>query len=191
MVEKLLDLDCETGGFNPKTDALCSVSISLEDGRKEKTWFIKPYNKNYNQEALIVNGLTIDFLNEKGVTLQTFITQFISYLESNFKHSKDIHLLGHNINFDIGFIKEAFNDCGLKYKDYFHYHYYDTMQTALMLKRFGLIPDYVKVNLIGLYIYFFGRDELVENAHNSLNDLRMTRKIDFKMGEIVTTKKII
>lgn len=191
-INKVLILDCETGGLNPKIHGLCSVSISLEDGRNEKTWFIKPQlEKRYDKEALEINKLSLEFLKEKGITVQTFIKELLQYIEKNFKSKSKIILLGHNIPFDIGFLCEAFEESYLNYNDYFSHHYIDTKQIALTFQKFNLIPKFVGLKLITLYIYFFGRDEIVENAHNSLNDIRMTCKIYFKMGEIVTTKKII
>jgi len=188
-----LFLDLETGGFNAEDDAICSCSVMLSNGTRAKTWFIKPYNKNYNSKAMEVNGLTKQFLIDNGVNLETFCLDLIDYLENNFSSLNLglIQLAGHNISFDIGFLHQLFNNendyafridsltnstVPYKFKDLFHYHFKDSMILANMLKDKGLIPLNQSISLKELYIYLFGDDELSKNAHTSLADVKMSIK---------------
>jgi DNA polymerase III epsilon subunit-like protein len=179
-----LVLDTETGGLDPTSSALCSVSVMLPNGKNDKTWFIKPYDKDYSHKALEVNGLTLEYLEVNGVTLDQFKAEFIAYLKDNFHNSTfgSIQLLGHNIAFDIGFLKETF---GEEYKKYFHYHFKDSMILANMLKDTQIIPIKQKINLKDLYIYFFGEDEVSKNAHSSLADCLMCLEIYGKMLKLI------
>jgi len=183
----VLCIDTETGGFNPEKDALCSVSIMLVDGSNSKTWFIRPYEKNYDEKALRVNGLNKTFLKDQGVYLEEFALDLIKYCNKHF--GKDnyglIQLLGHNVSFDIGFIKEMFNNDlditqnnkEFKYKDLFHYHFKDSMILANMIKDLGLIPIKQSISLKPLYEHLIGQDELSNNAHSSLADVTMSLEV--------------
>ena len=176
----VLIIDTETGGFNPKTDALCSVAVILPNGDKPKEWFIKPYDKNYNEEALLVNNLSKGILNEKGVNLDQFKKEFLDYIKENFEESTygKIQLLGHNVSFDIGFLREVFKS---SYKFWFHYHFKDSMILANMLKDINLIPIEQSISLKELYVYLIGEDELSKNAHSSLADAVMSLEIYNKL----------
>lgn len=181
----VLAIDTETGGFNPKTDALCSVAIMLPDGSESKEWFIKPYNKNYNVQAMKVNGLTKDFLEFNGVTLDIFKKEFYEYVNKNFDMSVFgyIQLLGHNVSFDIGFMKEVL---GTQFKNIFHYHFKDSMILANMLKDKKLIPIKQSISLKPLYEFLIGEDELSKNAHTSLADTVMSLEIYNKLLSLIS-----
>ena len=172
----VLVIDTETGGFNPKEDALCSVAVILPNGDNAKEWFIYPYNKNYNEEAMKVNNLSKKLLKEKGITINQFKLEFLEYIEDNFHVSTygKIQLLGHNVSFDIGFLKEVFKK---DFKFWFHYHFKDSMILANMLKDIKYIPIKQSISLKELYIYLKGKDELSKNAHTSLADALMSLEI--------------
>jgi DNA polymerase III epsilon subunit-like protein len=176
----VLCIDTETGGFNPKEDALCSVAVVLPDGSRAKEWFIYPYNKNYNNKALSVNKLSIDILKDKGISIIEFKREFIRYVENTFDESSygKIQLLGHNVSFDIGFLKEVL---GTNFNFLFHYHFKDSMILANMVKDLGLIPINQSISLKNLYIYLIGEDELSNNAHSSLADAAMSLEIYSKI----------
>ena len=172
----ILCIDTETGGFNPKKDALCSVAVVLPNGDKPKEWFIYPYDKNYNENAMQVNNLSERILKEKGILLSQFKVEFLEYIKENFHCSTygKIQLLGHNVSFDIGFLKEVFKkDFGF----WFHYHFKDSMILANMLKDIKYIPIKQSISLKELYIYLKGKDELSNNAHSSLADVIMSLEV--------------
>ena len=158
----VLCIDTETGGFNPKEDALCSVAVVLPNGDNAKEWFIYPYDKNYNKKAMEINNLNNKLLKDKGITINQFKLEFLKYIKENFHVSTygKIQLLGHNVSFDIGFLKEVF---GKDFKFWFHYHFKDSMILANMLKDIKYIPLKQSISLKELYIYLKGKDELSKN----------------------------
>lgn len=172
----VLCIDTETGGFNPKEDALCSVAVVLPNGDNAKEWFIYPYNKNYNESAMKINNLCIESLRDKGITIKEFKIELIEYIKENFDSSTfgKIQLLGHNVSFDIGFLKEVFEK---DFKLWFHYHFKDSMILANMLKDIKYIPIKQSISLKELYIYLKGKDELSKNAHSSLADVVMSLEV--------------
>ena len=173
-----LVIDLETGGLNPKTDAVCSVSAK-KYGEGFKTWYIKPYNKKYNEKAMQINGLTEEDLKEQGVTTLEFISQFIGFLYNNFdydettkKFKQNIKLLGHNVKFDMGFLRKLLP----LYDFYFSYHHKDTMIVAEFLRDAGLFKS-SSLSLVEVYKHLFGEDKLTFCAHSSVADVMMCEKI--------------
>lgn len=198
MKNPTLILDCETGGLDPLFDSLCSVSVMLVDGSNPKTWYIQPYDKQYQLEAMHINGLTYKKLLEEGVSIDIFAFELLEYCETHFgkENLSKIQLLGHNIPFDISFLKEAIynlfymeeddteliSNFFLNYDDIFdNRNYKDTKVLANFFKDINLIPYKQSTSLKDLYIYFFEEDEISKNAHNSESDIIMTSKIYKKM----------
>lgn len=168
----VLVIDTETGGFNPITDALCSVAVMLPNGENPREWVISPYDKIYNVSAMNKNNLSEKYLIDKGITIPQFKLEFLEYIKQNFYHSNfgEIQLLGHNVAFDIGFLKEVFKN---DYKTIFHYHFKDSMILANMLKDIKIIPIKQSISLKSLYEYLICIDELSKNAHTALADATM------------------
>jgi DNA polymerase III epsilon subunit-like protein len=164
MIFGTLVIDCETGGFNPNINGLCSVSIKVfNTDEKVKTWYIKPINGYiYEEEALKINNLSLEWLNENGISLRQFAKEFRLYLLSmSCKYKTDkFNLLGHNVTFDIGFIKHVFsiyqNDNPFKGDKtaLLHYHFKDTMILSEYFKDIGLL-EVDSVSLSNVYKYLF------------------------------------
>lgn len=190
-----LILDLETGGLDENIHAICSCSVNTLDGLNPKNWYIAPYGKYYSEEALEINNISLDELDTSGTAVEYFILELIEYC--NIQFGKDnfgkIQLLGQNISFDIKFLKELMNidspitrnNQVFQFKDLFHYHFKDSMILANSLKDVGLIPQDQSISLQKLYIYLFGEDENSKNAHNSENDVEMTRKVYLKLLNMI------
>lgn len=179
-----LVIDLETGGINPQTDAICSISYKIlgEQYKEVETHYIKPYGKNISEEALKVNGLTLEKLEKEGISLFEALDKLTSYLWIfSDKNKWNIKLMGHNLRFDLGFLEQAFSELTKeKLFNYCHYHYKDTMLIADFLRDKKIInPE--KIKLTTLYEYFFGYDELLKKAHTSEADVLMTEKIYLEM----------
>lgn len=183
---KILIIDLETGGFNSQTDAICSISYKILGSKADVvTHYIKPYDKNYNEEALRINGLTIEKLEKEGILLCDALRSLKNWIKIHSNHIKhNIKLLGQDLRFDIGFLEEE-----IKYImqdslfSWCHYHYKDTMIIADYLKDKKIInPESIKLTI--LYEYFFGNDNLLSNAHTGEADVLMTEKVYLKMLEL-------
>lgn len=186
----ILVLDIETGGLDYKKDSICSISVMLYDESNQKTWYIKPYNKNYNKKALEINHLDLNYLETCGCTLSLFFIELEEYCIKHFgvENLGKIQLLGHNVSFDIQFLKEALeNDLNgfMSYKDLFHYHYKDSMVLCNCLKETQLIPIKQSISLKNIYVYLFKEDKYSNNAHNSLEDCIMTLRVYKKLISII------
>lgn len=174
--------DVETGSLCPYTGAICSITLKKVGEPIIKTIYIKPtQGREYSPKALEINGLTLQELEEKGVTEKQAIQQVITFVIKNFNSKPN--MLAHNIVFDIQFMNALFkrNDYPL-FSDLCYYHPKDTMIMASMLKDAGII-NFPKVNLQTCYKTLFGKP--FENAHTSEADVLATEQIYKKMKQIL------
>jgi DNA polymerase III epsilon subunit-like protein len=175
-MKKTLILDLETGGLNSTTDAICSITVKkFGEDNTLKTWYLKPNGREYNLTAMEVNGLSEQWLLDNGITINQCYKELEEYICNNFT-SNDlgwIKLLGHNISFDIDFLKKVF---GNLHKKYFHYHFKDSMIVSEYLRDSNILRIN-SLSLTNVYKYIFGKDKLLSKAHTSEADVLMTEKI--------------
>ena len=114
--------DTETGGFSSQKHGLCEIAGLLIDGVTldiimEYETIIKPYDTKltYTAEAQAVHGLSVELLEEQGEDANTVVQELRTIFEesnSNKKRSGQVVLVGHNVNFDIGFLDHLFTHQG-------------------------------------------------------------------------------
>jgi len=167
-------LDIETSGFSAKKNAICSISMKKFNEDIKLNIYIKPNNKyEYNPQAMEVNGLTLEFLEENGMEEERAIMEVISFIKNNFE-GKPI-TLGHNsIGFDIPFLEEHFNTYNLSFKSIVSHHSSDSMIIARFLRDIGKLKT-KSVSLVNCYKECFGKD--FEGAHESMSDVFATEAI--------------
>ncbi len=102
-------IDIETGGTDPTKHALlsigaCSSSQEFYVEVRPVTWL------EIEQQALEVNGLNPDQLQETGVEEPAALQQLLDFL----KQGGDITVLGQNPSFDLGFLRSAFKRANIR-----------------------------------------------------------------------------
>lgn len=102
-------LDLETGGFSITKNGVCEIAMIAIDDKFNviDTFheFIQPYYReepadelvSYKDDAMSVNGLTVDFLVENGKPIEIVSKELLYFIDSNNIDT----IIGHNINFDI------------------------------------------------------------------------------------------
>lgn len=113
--------DFETGGVDPRKNAAVEIALQVVDGNtlefKEKYQsLIKPFSNDliYTEGAVKVHGITVDQLNREGKEIQTVVKEVSDFITRNTPHTgpkwKPV-LVGHNVQFDIGFFMQIFLFC--------------------------------------------------------------------------------
>lgn len=178
MVEKSV-FDCETGGLNSQKSGLCSVTFKTKGRDDTFTVLIKPVKGlEYSEEALKVNGFTLEQLEEEGITEEEAVAKIKDYFKSLGSEKWKAPwckptMIGHNVKFDIGFVEALFQRHGSSFMDYIHYHTLDTMAVQLLMKGLEIYKGHV--NLTKTYAYFFGKT--FDNAHTSEADVLATEEV--------------
>lgn len=180
-----LIIDFETGGFNPKIHAICSMSVKVKGKDNSlQTWYFKPYGMKYTKGAENKHKLSKQFLLSVGKDLRLIFSEFVIYVWRYYGDFSNITLKGHNIGFDKGFLDkflEKTDRYGLLSNSFSEL--IDTWQIAKDLRDTGLL-DCHSLSLSNLYLHFFGIDDLYKNAHKSDADVLMNEKVDIKLNEL-------
>ncbi len=138
-------VDVETGGLNPELNPLLSIgAVNFNTG---KSFYgecapMDLQNKVATKQALMVNGIDIDEWRNKPNLFET-INKFSKWLGPN-KNT----LAGHNPNFDLSFIQQAFYES----ETWFPFRFRTIDMHSLAYAKFGesLNSDeiYVKLGMV-------------------------------------------
>ena len=186
---KLVVLDVETGGLDPQKDSLLSVgAVVWEDGVLGKTihFLVKEDTINAGAEALSINGLTVEQVENEGVSPVTAVAMLRQWLlDAGFQVSPGkVTMGGHNVAFDAGFIERLFRLANAR--NPFAYRRICTQSAALFLMAAGR-ANYNNTGLDALC-----RTHGIEiramgslGKHNALEDAVATAKLLTKFTEMV------
>lgn len=178
--KKILFIDVETGGLDPKECALTQISgIWCINGEPKETFDIKirpPKNLRLDEGALAIQGLKIeDFEKEEYMTEQNAYKKFLEMLLLYSTDNKSkIFIGGYNVKFDIEFLSQFM----IRNKDWrlfktIHSVYIDPMGIIANLQLTGKLPVLVNNKLETWSNYF----NIPIKAHNSYSDITATYKL--------------
>lgn len=182
-MNKILWLDTETTGLNPKKHGLRELAcILVVDGQVvEKKWLTidpRTYKKEIeiDNKALELSNITIDDFEVYGDSRRQFeyFREIISK-QINIEDKNDKFVLaGFNVKFDNDFLREWFydNDAGAEFKDYFHYKVIDVFPLVITLKHLEFI-DTENDKLKTVCEHF----NIPIDAHNALSDIEATKNL--------------
>jgi DNA polymerase-3 subunit alpha (Gram-positive type) len=145
-------LDIETGGFSISKNGICEIAIIVVDEQLKPVdtfhTLIKPYTRaddteefvSYKDDAMAINGLTIDLLINEGVDVKAAITNLVLFLIK----WNVITLIGHNSRvFDIPRIQHLVS----RFYDNYQYFEYESEDTMLIAKEKLNLSSYSLENL--------------------------------------------
>lgn len=183
-------MDTETTGFDDQFHEICQFAcIPLDSNLKPRT-DVTPfsvhmrleYPERADPEAMKVNKLTVSWLQINGFDKYKVIDMFDEWVDklglpyTNGGRRKQIIPLGQNFSFDRGFIKAWVGD--QQYRDWFHYHYRDTMHVAAYLcDRAAMHGEKVPFNKISLGSLAANLNIEINKLHDALEDSRVTAEV--------------
>lgn len=130
-------VDVETGGFNPKTDALLEVAMCIitmdEAGwlqpTEVMTRHIRPFEgANIEAAALEFNGIRPDHPLRPAVDEDQALRELLTPVRQALRdhNCKRAVLVGHNAHFDLGFLNAAIERIGYKRNPFHPFSCFDT-----------------------------------------------------------------
>lgn len=175
-------LDGETTGLDSlKNDIVQLACIPVIGGieHTDKTFnqYCQPINWNeIEDEALQINGLTIDFL-KKQQTAQAMVNNLVLYAR---QFNCRFIIAGYNVGFDKDFIAALFKKVGREadFLELFTGDIRDTMKRAKKLKAQLPTPN---IKLATLATHF----GIEINAHDALSDISATIKVDKILSDML------
>ncbi len=182
-MNKILWLDTETTGLNPKKHGLREIGyILVIDGQVVLKDVLQIDPRTYKNKIVEIDNQALELSN---ITIEDFdnyddsafaFDRFSPILEFIDKEDKNDYftLAGFNVKFDNDFLREWFydNDAGADFKNYFHYKVIDVFPLVFALKHLGLI-DTENDKLKTVCEYF----DIPIDAHNAISDIEATKEL--------------
>jgi DNA polymerase III alpha subunit (gram-positive type) len=179
MEAKYIAFDCETTGVNDNCNLL-TVSFIVLDSELNEIDCLNISLKSNNgyhiyPEAMEVNKINIIKHHSNSIDLLDARRKLLTFLN---KHKLQYSLIpiGHNIQFDIKFIKNSGLLTDSEYSRFISYNSIDTISIAQFLKLSGVLHEKQSLSLVNLCSTSqIKRQENLE--HSAEYDTRMTIKL--------------
>lgn len=179
-----LVIDLETGGLDPRTCGITDIAAAVfeysEDWKvvnvvgKFQT-FVKPVlpRLTYSDEALKVQGKSLQFLVDNGIPEQVALANLASFIQRNFTGipAKEIDFWGHNSSFDLQFLIEAYKGRHGLYTP-FNWYCLDTMALFRILRIAGYHSE--RQSKLDNVAKVYGFEIPAEDRHTALGDVMGT-----------------
>ncbi len=134
-------VDVETGGFNPKTDALLEIAAVLldmdADGRlisqRTLAYHVEPFpGANLEPASLAVNGIDPNHPFRRALPEADAMGHVFKAVRNAVKDHACTRaiLVGHNSSFDLSFVNAAVNRIGIKRNPFHPFSSFDTVSLA-------------------------------------------------------------
>lgn len=186
---KQIWLDTETLGLDHTKSPLVQIAAVGFNGEEFNGYCIYPDAKPMEAMALATN----DYL-ERLAMYDSFTEEvqkkhfpdalafgFLSFLkrQRELNNGFRLTLCGHNVGFDLNHLDSFYRLFGISgIKDFFDYHFLDTMTFGLVLKDMGVLPFSQRMSLKDLCKTFSVKNE---GAHDALSDIKATMEVYIKM----------
>jgi DNA polymerase III epsilon subunit-like protein len=179
---KLLVIDTETGGLNPECHAILSLAaVVYHDAPEEHIHLvIKDPEGLLSSSALAVNGFTEERVNAEGVTPWEAVQRLKALLQKNDMRGR-VTLVGHNLPFDVGFLRRLYRLAGEDFDAQFSHGGLDTKVAALLLEQAGRIS----METASLIHAAPAVGVKVTQAHDALSDALATAKALKRMLDLI------
>jgi DNA polymerase III alpha subunit (gram-positive type) len=192
MLPKYICFDTETSGLDPTINNLLTACFIVLDKNLNEinrlNISLKYDNYNVNVNALEINNINIQKHHNDIMSIDRNIASeiLVDFLKEYTKYTVLIPI-GHNVHFDIGFIKKnlLLED---EYNKYLNYNYIDTKVIANFLKLTNDIPEDYNTSLSSL-CNFFEIKSIKTEYHSAEFDTEMTIKLLHAFFKIKSFKK--
>lgn len=179
MDRKLLVIDLETSGLDPDLHSVLSIGAaawipgfiidSIEIFISEETSTIDP-------EAMRINQIDPAWLRDNGISASLAVAKLEAFVRRNFDFSDPntrVSLVGHNLGFDVPFLKRLYKRVGVSYQATFSHRMIDTASVLGSLVLAGRLP-LSEASSAEAFEYFGIR---VPGRHTALGDAIATARL--------------
>lgn len=194
---KLLVIDTETGGTDPATHSLLSLAVVVwSDGEVAASTeiLIAETPLVVTPGALEINRIDLVEHCKRAVSPALAMETLLSFLRSNFVEELaagrgGVTLAGHNVHFDIGFLKRLCAQTGASFEKLFSHRALDTAGLLRFLMLAGVLPVSSASSTEAFRHFGIPIDDT--ERHTALGDARATARLISKLIELVHSKAAI
>ena len=185
MSNRLLFVDTETGGLDPQKHSLLSIGVVVWDETVGEVfsdeYYVHHEIYNVTKSAAHINHFDENLQRTCAIEPNCVVEKILEIKAQYFKEYSSIPLAGHNIVFDVQFIKQLFLSCGRSYEKLFSHRLIDTYSIIKYLSDCQLIPNTVNSSA-SAFKYF---DIPVVGRHTALGDAKATMQLYSKLISLI------
>lgn len=180
---KILFLDTETGGLNFEKHSLLTIGACVwENGDiiDEIELLISELNYCVNKSSMLINQIDLQELQKKGISEKQALQELEMFCEKHFGEERII-LGGHNISFDIDFLRVYYKKFKLNFEKRYSHKKIDTVTILYFLYLNGIIQEqYLSLDK------FIKKYNIESNErHTALADAKISTKIFNQSLELI------
>ena len=181
-----LVLDTETGGLDPGRHSLLTLGLvvggpggvteALELAVKHEPYVVSAGGMKVNRIDLVAHDAS-------ALPPAQVLQALDEFLDRHFEARAQVLLVGHNIAFDIAFLRSFLASQGRDFEARFSHRSVDTHSVAAALQDVGRLPADVKLSSTALFAHF-GIDVPDARRHTALGDALATHELYWKLVEL-------
>ncbi len=170
-------LDTETGGVDPAAHSLLSVALVSLDGARQLEFFVREPEIFSVPESMAVNGLDLAEVEARGLLPAQACDALEGFLREERARAggRAPLLAGHNISFDIAFLKRLYRLAGRSAEGVFSHRSLDTHTLMWTLAAMGALPPEA-CGSDGAFRHY-GVEPPAALRHTALGDAVATREL--------------
>lgn len=174
--DRILFIDTETGGLDPNQNSLLSIALVIWQEFQiidSTEILIDDGVLNVSKKALEINRINLAEHKTKALNSQQAINRFQDFLSKHFAPEERITIGGHNINFDVNFLRHFLVQYDYDWQKRFSHRFVDTATILYYL----YLTEKLKEKAISSDDAFrlFGIN--VDKRHSALGDAIATAKL--------------
>ena len=181
-------LDTETGGFNPERFSILSFAMVLFNNTggpaAEISFFVAEPDIFAEPDALAINRIDLKWLATHGASVSTaarLVSDFVS-ANCDIEAGQRVMLAGHNVAFDVAFMRRLFRLANVEYGRLFSHRTIDTAGILQFLSMCGKLPA-LEWSSTAAFEHF-GIVVPAGERHTALGDARATSRLLAEMVDL-------
>jgi DNA polymerase III subunit epsilon len=189
MGDKILFIDTETGGLNPIQHSLLSLALVVWQDMKimdSIEILINDGKLNATEEALKINKIDLSVHKKNSLKPERAINKIQTFIEKNFPSKEKITLAGHNVNFDVNFLRFFLQENKEDFSKYFSHRFVDTSSILYYL----YLSKKIKYKALSSNDAFQLFGIKVNDRHTALGDALATAELFTDLIHILKKSKL-
>jgi DNA polymerase III subunit epsilon len=187
MPDRLLFIDTETGGLDPGIHSLLSLAMVVWEDMDiidSQEILINDGILSLTEEALSVNKIDLEKHKHSAVSPPEAMEKILAFIGKHFPGQDRITLAGHNVHFDVNFLKFFFTHNNRNFSDYFSHRVIDTSSILYYLYLAGQLKQKA-ISSDKAFELFHIR---VKGRHTALGDVVATATLFNKLLGLCPTR---
>lgn len=184
---QLLFVDAETGGLDPGTASLLSIGLVIWDEgqiKAQKEIFLKHNVMTISPESIKVNRINLLEHLEKAIYPEEAVKVMLEFCQEHLSTPPPWIIAGHNIYFDVGFLRPLLKTQGHKWHHFFSHRAVDTSS----ISRFLFLSNVIEEDISSSDQAFSYFNIEIEGRHTALGDALATANLFNHLIDLVKLK---